>query len=347
MENLALRIEESGINVTLDKWNLGPGANTDLFMQEAVATSDRVLIICTAEYIKKANTGKGGSGSEAIIAREELKRNVGTNKFIPVIRKAGGRIKTPKFLDRYLAIDFSNDSEYEDKLEALIYELHQIPTVKKSQNDSIKDYRGQDAVISEKNSWGEAIITPAANISRTRIHKLNVLWIQLILTNFIIFATTNYIIGMIIGLLSILFMFPLSIVISRLARKDTVTSVLMGAIIIGPLEGGLQYWISKSIVEGLLYGVFYGASLTGYFSTEDKYTNLQQAFAGTLLIVSLCSLGCTVPYGIAICVDSVGDFSHSLLGAVLTIIVGFGLSPSILLLCPLLESFIEKHLPSD
>lgn len=128
---LATRLRHAGIDAVLDQWDLGLGDDVTRFMEQGVGTADRVLVVCTDEYVRKADAGKGGVGYERLIVTAELVQNLGTNKFIPVIRHAGGEQKTPKFLGTRLHIDFSNDEEFEDRLDDLLRELHRAPTLDK------------------------------------------------------------------------------------------------------------------------------------------------------------------------------------------------------------------------
>jgi hypothetical protein len=50
---LATRLRENGVDVTLDRWHLKPGADKTLFMEKAVRESDHVLLICTRKYREK------------------------------------------------------------------------------------------------------------------------------------------------------------------------------------------------------------------------------------------------------------------------------------------------------
>jgi len=46
---------------------------------ESVAWADRVLMICTEAYVRKADEGKGGVGYEAMIVTGELVKDLGTD----------------------------------------------------------------------------------------------------------------------------------------------------------------------------------------------------------------------------------------------------------------------------
>src|SRR5262245_19395356 len=110
---LATRLRGSGVDVILDQWDLSLGDDVTRFMEAGVSNSDRVLVICTDEYVRKANAGKGGVGYERLIVTAQLVQNIGTNKFIPIIRNTDPEHRTPRFLGTRLYIDFSDDEQFD------------------------------------------------------------------------------------------------------------------------------------------------------------------------------------------------------------------------------------------
>ena len=131
VSEIATRLRHNGIDAILDQWDLGPGDDITLFMESGLRDSDRVLVICTDTYVSKANAGEGGVGYERMIVTAELIQNLGTNKFIPVIRQASGEEKTPTFLGTRVYIDFRNESQFDAEFEKLLHELHREPIIKK------------------------------------------------------------------------------------------------------------------------------------------------------------------------------------------------------------------------
>ncbi len=96
----------------------------------------------------KANAGEGGVGYERMIVNAQLIQDLGTNKFIPVIRQASEQEKTPTFLGTRVYIDFRNDSQFDSEFEKLIHELHRVPVVEKpplGKNPFAKLPSGQEA----------------------------------------------------------------------------------------------------------------------------------------------------------------------------------------------------------
>ena len=124
---LASDLVGSGVDVIIDQWDTGPGDDLPKFMEKSVTRANRVLAICTDAYVQKADDGKGGVGYEAMILTGELVKNLGQNKFIPIIRQPGDNAKKPKFLVTRFHVSFNDDGDFESKLEELLREIHKAP----------------------------------------------------------------------------------------------------------------------------------------------------------------------------------------------------------------------------
>ena len=131
VSELAARLRRNGIDAILDQWDLGLGDDITRFMERGIVNADRVLVICTDEYVNKANAAEGGVGYERMIVNAELVQNLGTDKFIPIIREASGKEKTPTFLGTRVYADFRNDSQFDAECEKLMRELHKMPIIEK------------------------------------------------------------------------------------------------------------------------------------------------------------------------------------------------------------------------
>ena len=131
VSELAARLRRDGIDAILDQWDLGLGDDVTRFMERGIVNADRVLVICTDEYVNKANAGEGGVDYERMIINAQLVQNLGTDKFIPIIRQASGKEKTPTFLGTRVYADFRNDNQFDVECEKLIRELHEMPIIEK------------------------------------------------------------------------------------------------------------------------------------------------------------------------------------------------------------------------
>jgi hypothetical protein len=124
--NFATRLRQAGVDAVLDQWELGPGADIPHFMEQNLATADRVIMICTDSYVEKANAGRGGVGYEKMIITAELMRNVDSAKIIPVIRQNGARL-VPTFLNSKMYLDFSLEKQFEESFDELSRSIHNAP----------------------------------------------------------------------------------------------------------------------------------------------------------------------------------------------------------------------------
>jgi hypothetical protein len=131
VRKLATDLRANGVDAILDQWDLSLGQDLAAFMQNGVSKSDRVLMICSDDYVKKADGGQGGVGYERLIVTGELVTNIDTKKFLPIIRNNIGPPKIPVFLGPRLWIDFSSDAHYDAKLDDVLRELHGYPAIAK------------------------------------------------------------------------------------------------------------------------------------------------------------------------------------------------------------------------
>jgi hypothetical protein len=126
--NLAERLQgKSGIEIVFDRWHLNPGDDKLRFMEQAVATSDFVIVVCTPNYAERANKREGGVGYESTIITAEMAEHILKNKFIPVLRKGSWSSSLPIYLKSRMGVNLSDDPYHEDEYENLVRVLHKEP----------------------------------------------------------------------------------------------------------------------------------------------------------------------------------------------------------------------------
>lgn len=146
VSEFATKLRSDGVKAMLDHWDLGPDDDVTQFMERGIRDSDRILIICTDSYVSKANDGEDGIGYEPMIVTSRYVEDLGTNKFIPIIRPMLGKEKTPEFLKDRVSIDFTDDEQFDAKFEELLHERllvppGQRPDIPHIERLSIKNYR--------------------------------------------------------------------------------------------------------------------------------------------------------------------------------------------------------------
>ncbi|WP_240441332.1 toll/interleukin-1 receptor domain-containing protein [Ralstonia solanacearum] len=127
VRRLAEEIRQHGVNATLDQWDLSLGQDIATFMQKGILDADRVLLVCSETYVRKAEAGVGGVGFERLIVTSEVVQNIDTRKFIPLVRANASEPFIPRFLGPRLYINFNDDATYEVKREELLRELLGAP----------------------------------------------------------------------------------------------------------------------------------------------------------------------------------------------------------------------------
>lgn len=127
---LANDLIKNGVKVIIDEWDLRNYRNDlHIFMESGIRDSDHVIIICTSNYAKKANIREGGVGVENTIITGEFYDENKNGKYISIARDYDNNVKgcLPSYLKTKFAIDFKNDSKYDQNLEELLRIIHNKP----------------------------------------------------------------------------------------------------------------------------------------------------------------------------------------------------------------------------
>jgi hypothetical protein len=128
---LANDLRVAGVDVVLDQWDLVPGQDVSLFMQKNITEADRVVMVCSSDYVARSDKGVGGVGYERLIVTAEVVQAIDTKKFIPILRGGNPNKKLPTFLGPRLYIDFESDDDYQTKLLELARGIHGAPAIPK------------------------------------------------------------------------------------------------------------------------------------------------------------------------------------------------------------------------
>lgn len=160
---LATRLRSNGVDVTLDVWNTKLGSDFASFMERGLSKSHRIICVCSENYVKKANEGKGGAGYEKQIITAELINDQNTEWVIPLIVNNIGERKVPTFLGGRKYISFEDALLYESKYEELLRDLLDepvlpIPPIGKNPFQTVKEFAQQKFIPSN-----EKYVSPATS----------------------------------------------------------------------------------------------------------------------------------------------------------------------------------------
>jgi len=128
---LATDLRSHGVNAILDQWDLRIGSDLRFFMENGLSTANLVLCICSEEYVRKVNSGSGGSGYEGMIMTQSLLQNAKTEFVISIVRNNSSPNKVPLAFGSKLYIDFSNDEQYVVHYQELLERIYGEDTKKK------------------------------------------------------------------------------------------------------------------------------------------------------------------------------------------------------------------------
>jgi hypothetical protein len=132
---IAERLMADGIDVIIDKWSAEKGQDKHVSMEKMVSDSSihHVMLMLNKEYKEKADTRKGGVGTEAQIISSELYNKTDQTKFIPIImeRDELGDEYVPIFLKNRFYVDLSSEAKFEENYEELVRTIYNRPQYKK------------------------------------------------------------------------------------------------------------------------------------------------------------------------------------------------------------------------
>lgn len=101
--------------VIFDAYEMYAGKDLIHFMDRAGA-ADRVVVVITPEYVRKAETRIGGVGYESSVISAALLQNQLAGRYVPVLREG---VDAPPFLRSKLYVDFRDDDRFMSALAQL------------------------------------------------------------------------------------------------------------------------------------------------------------------------------------------------------------------------------------
>ncbi|MEB1490063.1 toll/interleukin-1 receptor domain-containing protein [Xanthomonas campestris pv. campestris] len=122
-------LRASGIDAISDRTHLRLGQNLPHFMEQTAAC-ERVIVVCTENYMNRADERVGGVGYEHLVTASELANDALSMKFIPVIRDPRDAVHMPANLRGRMYVDLSYGPRYNSNFQDLVRDLHNaVPPV--------------------------------------------------------------------------------------------------------------------------------------------------------------------------------------------------------------------------
>ncbi len=138
VKQLATRLREDGVDVTLDSWHARLGEDIPAFMERAIRENDFLVSICTPRAREKADHRDGGVGYETRIMAAYAFEGGAGKTFIPVVRREGAEDVTPTWLLGIYGVDLSEGTHYENQYgllrQTLLGEVEGPPPIGRDRN---------------------------------------------------------------------------------------------------------------------------------------------------------------------------------------------------------------------
>lgn len=126
VRELAEELKTNGVKVIFDKQNLKPGNITTHFMRNSIKKCDCVLMICTENYVERADAYRGGVGFENNILEGLALRESGGKEIIPIIRQRDKNIRLPESVSTLFGVNLSEGQNREEGITSIVERLHEL-----------------------------------------------------------------------------------------------------------------------------------------------------------------------------------------------------------------------------
>lgn len=118
--------EKFCVYTLLDQYNHG-GDDLITFMRKGLKQAHRVLIIGTPKYKDKIEKSSGGAKFEDQVITIELYHDMGSSKFVPILRDGSFSNSFNELIETRTGYDMRNDANYEKLLQELAADLWGCP----------------------------------------------------------------------------------------------------------------------------------------------------------------------------------------------------------------------------
>lgn len=129
--SLVSKLYENGVETSIDVFETQTGTvNLNNMMIKNIKDKDYTIIVLTEEYARKADNFQGGVGFETNMLIPFIMDNL--QKIIPIVRTKGDKSKViPFYLKGVHYIDFSDDGQFEEAFNELLYKIYKVDLIEK------------------------------------------------------------------------------------------------------------------------------------------------------------------------------------------------------------------------
>jgi len=149
---LATELMQNGVDVIFDKWDLKEGNDAIAFMEKMVTDPEikKVIIVSDRVYAQKADSRKGGVGTETQIISKEIYDKVDQDKFVAVVAEKDehGEPYLPTYYKSRIYIDLSEPDKYTENFERLLRCIYDKPLYKKPEIGKMPSFLSESKQIS-------------------------------------------------------------------------------------------------------------------------------------------------------------------------------------------------------
>ena len=121
---LAADLRRDGVETRLDQWHTELGDQLQSFMAKEILENDFVIVVCTPNYRRKSDEGKGGVAYEGAIMTAEIAGRDNHRKFIPVIAQGTWEEAAPAWVKDKRYADLRTEHSYRANYKKLVNTLH-------------------------------------------------------------------------------------------------------------------------------------------------------------------------------------------------------------------------------
>lgn len=137
----ATDLRTNGVDIILDRYELRGGKNIPHFMETAIESADKVLIVFTENYKLKASGRSGGVGYEYSLLNNEICQNItNNNKYIPILKSGSIQTSVPFFMKQYIAVDMTSQLNYDESLREVLHCIFDRPIIKKPEIGQVPEF---------------------------------------------------------------------------------------------------------------------------------------------------------------------------------------------------------------